>query len=160
MLFRSVKNDGLYYIFDTYDQLGAGCQALGVKYNDKDAKVCYTLEQDDIYSELETIHEWYQDGIINPDASTLSEGRVYNVWRVAQGWSTAAQTSWGPQMGKDVEVAKIGDTILSNDTVRGSINMISANTKYPEKCLQFLEDRKSTRLNSSHDRQSRMPSSA
>ena len=68
-----VKNDGLYYIFDTYDQLGAGCQALGVKYNDKDAKVCYTLEQDDIYSELETIHEWYQDGIINPDASTLSE---------------------------------------------------------------------------------------
>ena len=33
-----VKNDGLYYIFDTYDQLGAGCQALGVKYNDKDAK--------------------------------------------------------------------------------------------------------------------------
>lgn len=134
-----VKNDGLYYIFDTYDQLGAGCQALGVKYNDKDAKVCYTLEQDDIYSELETIHEWYQDGIINPDASTLSEGRVYNVWRVAQGWSTAAQTSWGPQMGKDVEVAKIGDTILSNDTVRGSINMISANTKYPEKCLQFLD---------------------
>lgn len=70
---------------------------------------------------------------------TLSEGRVYNVWRVAQGWSTAAQTSWGPQMGKDVEVAKIGDTILSNDTVRGSINMISANTKYPEKCLQFLD---------------------
>ena len=134
-----VKNDGLYYIFDTYDQLGAGCQALGVKYNDKDAKVCYTLEQDDIYSELETIHEWYQDGIINPDASTLSEGRVYNVWRVAQGWSTAAQTSWGPQMGKDVEVAKTGDTILSNDTVRGSINMISANTKYPEKCLQFLD---------------------
>ena len=116
-----VKNDGLYYIFDTYDQLGAGCQALGVKYNDKDAKVCYTLEQDDIYSELETIHEWYQDGIINPDASTLSEGRVYNVWRVAQGWSTAAQTSWGPQMGKDVEVAKIGDTILSNDTDRKSV---------------------------------------
>lgn len=83
-----VKNDGLYYIFDTYDQLGAGCQALGVKYNDKDAKVCYTLEQDDIYSELETIHEWYQDGIINPDASTLSEGRVYNVWRVAQHQAT------------------------------------------------------------------------
>lgn len=75
MIIRSiVKMNGLYYIFDTYDQLGAGCQALGVKYNDKDAKVCYTLEQDDIYSELETIHEWYQDGIINPDASTLSEG--------------------------------------------------------------------------------------
>ena len=77
---------------------------------------------------------YYQSGCIY-----TFRGRVYNVWRVAQGWSTAAQTSWGPQMGKDVEVAKIGDTILSNDTVRGSINMISANTKYPEKCLQFLD---------------------
>ena len=111
-----VKNDGLYYIFDTYDQLGAGLQILGVKYNDANAKVCLTLEQDDIYKELETIHQWYKDGIINSDASTLSEGRVYNMWRVAQGWPTAAVTTWGPQMGKDVVVAKHGDTILSNDT--------------------------------------------
>ena len=42
-------------------------------------------------------------------------------------------------MGKDVVVSQIGETILSNDTVRGSINMVSANTKYPEKCLQFLD---------------------
>ncbi len=134
-----VKNDGLYYIFDKYDQLGAGLQILGVRYDDKDAKVCLTLEQDDIMSELKTIHEWYQDGIINSDASTLSEGRVYNMWRVAQGWPSAAITSWGPQMGKDVVVSQIGETILSNDTVRGSLNMISANTQYPEKCLQFLD---------------------
>lgn len=134
-----VKNDGLYYIFDKYDQLGTGLQAIGVKYNDAEAKVCYTLEQDDIFSELETIHEWYQEGVINPDASTLSEGRVYNVWRVAQGWPSAGVTSWGPSMGKDVVVTQVGETILSNDTVRGSLNMISANTQYPEKCLQFLD---------------------
>ncbi len=133
-----VKNDGLYYIFDVYDQLGAGLQVLGVRYDDKNAKVCFTLEQDDIYSQLQTIHEWYQKGIINPDAATLSEGRVYNVWRVAQGWPSAAKTVWGPQMGKDVVVAQVGDTIVSNDTVRGSLNMVSANTKYPEKCLEFL----------------------
>lgn len=42
-------------------------------------------------------------------------------------------------MGKDVVVQKVGDTILSNETVRGSLNMISINTKYPEKCLQFLD---------------------
>ncbi|WP_026494971.1 ABC transporter substrate-binding protein [Butyrivibrio sp. WCD3002] len=134
-----VKNDGLYYIFDKYDQLGAGLQILGVRYDDKDAKVCLTLEQDDIFSELKTIHQWYEDGIINSDASTLSEGRVYNMWRVAQGWPSAAVTAWGPQMGKDVKVSQIGETILSNDTVRGSLNMVSANTQYPEKCLQFLD---------------------
>ena len=44
-----------------------------------------------------------------------------------------------PQMGKDVVVQKVGDTILSNETVRGSLNMVSINTKYPEKCLQLLD---------------------
>lgn len=133
-----IKNDGVYSIFDAYDQIGAGTQILGVRYDDKDAKVCFTLEEDDIYSALETFHDWYQKGIINPDAATLTEGRVYNMWRIAQGWESAGVTSWGPQMGKDVVVAKVGDTILSNETVRGSINMVSTNSKYPEKCLQLL----------------------
>lgn len=133
-----IKNDGIYYIFDVYDQIGAGTQVLGVRYDDKDAKVCFTLEQPDVYAALETIHEWNEKGIINPDASTITEARVYNMWRWGQGWESAGKTAWGPQMGKDVEVYKIGDSILSNDTVRGSINMISANTKYPEKCLEFL----------------------
>ena len=118
-----VKNDGVYYIFDVYDQLGAGTQILGVRYDDADAKVCFTLEEPEIYSALETLHDWYQKGIINPDASTLSEARVYNMWRVAQGWESAGVTAWGPQMGKEVAVQKIGDTILSNETVRGSLNL-------------------------------------
>lgn len=134
-----IKNDGIYHIFDVYDQIGGGTQILGVRYDDEDARVCFTLEEPDIHSELETIHEWYQKGLINPDAATLSEGRVYNMWRVAQGWESAGVTSWGPQMGKEVAVQKLGDTILSNETVRGSINMISTNSKYPEKCLQLLD---------------------
>lgn len=134
-----VKNDGVYYIFDEYDQIGAGTQILGVKYNDESARVCFTLEEPDIYSALETFREWNQKGIINPDASTLAEARVYNMWRVAQGWESAAITAWGPQMEKEVVVQKVGDTILSNETVRGSLNMISANSKYPEKCLQLLD---------------------
>ncbi|MDE6603235.1 MAG: ABC transporter substrate-binding protein [Lachnospiraceae bacterium] len=133
-----VKNDGVYYIFDVYDQIGGGTQILGVRYDDKDARVCFTLEEPDIYSALETFHEWYEKGIINPDAATLTEARVYNMWRVAQGWESAAVTAWGPQMGKDVLVQKVGDTILSSETVRGSLNMVSVNSKYPEKCLQFL----------------------
>lgn len=134
-----IKNDGIYHIFDPYDQLGAGTQILGVRYDDKDARVCFTLEEPEIMDQLGVIHEWYQKGIINPDASSLNEGRIYNMWRVAQGWESAGKTSWGPQMGKDVEVAKVGETILSNETVRGSLNMISINSKYPEKCLQFLD---------------------
>ena len=60
------------------------------------------------------------------------------MWRIAQGWESAGETAWGPDMNKEVVVQKWGDTILSNETVRGSMNMISANSKYPEKCLQLL----------------------
>lgn len=133
-----VKNDGVYSIFDVYDQLGAGTQILGVRYDDEKGKVCFTLEEPDIYSALETFHDWSKKGIINPDAATLTEARVYNMWRIAQGWESAGETAWGPDMGKEVVVQKWGDTILSNETVRGSMNMISANSKYPEKCLELL----------------------
>lgn len=134
-----VKNDGLYFIFDVYDQIGSGTQILGVRYDDNDGRVCFTLEEQDIMDQLKIIHEWYQKGIINPDAATLTEGRVYNMWRVAQGWESAGVTSWGPQMGKEVVVQQIEKTILSNETVRGSLNMVSINTKYPDKCLQLLD---------------------
>ena len=133
-----VKNDGVYSIFDVYDQIGAGTQILGVRYDDAEGKVCFTLEEPEIYSALETFHDWYKKGIINPDAATLTEARVYNMWRIAQGWESAGETAWGPDMGKEVVVEKWGDTILSNETVRGSMNMISANSKYPEKCLELL----------------------
>lgn len=133
-----IKNDGVYSIFDVYDQIGGGTQILGVRYDDTEGRVCFTLEEPDIYSALETFYDWNKKGIINPDAATLTEARIYNMWRIAQGWESAGVTSWGPQMGKDVVVAKVGDTILSNETVRGSMNMISTNTKYPEKCLQLL----------------------
>jgi len=134
-----VKDDGLYNLFDVYDQMGAGLQIFGVRYDDQEAKVCFVLEQEDFMANLKTIHEWYNAGIINPDASQLSEGRQYNMWRIAQGWPTAAITVWGPQMGSEVVVAQMGETILSNDTVRGSLNMISANSKNPDKALQFLD---------------------
>lgn len=135
-----VKNDGIYQIFDVYDQFGAGLQALGVRYDDTDAKVCFTLEQEDIMSQLGTLYDWKQKGIINSDAATLSEARVYNMWRIAQGWPSAAKTAWGPQMNKEVVAVQMGDSILSNDTVRGAVNAISANTENPEKCLQFLNE--------------------
>ena len=104
-----IKNDGVYSIFDVYDQIGGGTQIMGVRYDDNEGKVCFTLEEPEIMSALETFHDWYKKGIINPDAPTLTEGRVYNMWRIAQGWESAGKTSWGPQMGKEVVVQKIGD---------------------------------------------------
>ena len=132
------KNGGGYQSY-MYDQLGAGLYPLGVRYDDSEGKVVATVEQDDVKQILKTFHEWYNEGIINSDAATRPEDANYKACSIAQGWSGAAITSWGPQLGVECVAQKWGPTIVSNETVRGSLNCISANCANPEKALQFLQ---------------------
>ena len=132
------KNGGGYQSY-MYDQLGAGLYPLGVRYDDSEGKVVATVEQDDMKQILKTFHEWYNEGIINSDAATRPEDANYKACSIAQGWSGAAITSWGPQLGVECVAQKWGPTIVSNETVRGSLNCISANCANPEKALQFLQ---------------------
>lgn len=132
-------SDGVGMVFANYDQMGAGLPAIGVKYNDDTRTVVSVFEQEDILTQLDTIHQWYQEGIINADAPTLAETPSYRMAFTGQGWSGAAKTTWGPNMGVEAVAAQFGDTIVSNDTVRGSLNAIYSGSKYPEKCLEFLQ---------------------
>ena len=132
------KNGATWVAFE-YDNMGTGLLPIGVRYNDTTATVVPVLEQEDVQASLDTFHEWYQAGIINSDAATKPEENAYKPCSVAQGWSGAAITSWGPQMGVEAAATKLGPTVISNDTVRGSLNCISANCAYPEKALQLLE---------------------
>ncbi len=127
------------YLTYQYDTLGAGIIGMGVKYNDTEAKVVSIFEQPDITEYLNLLRSWYQSGIINSDAATASEDNSYKAASIAQGWSGAAETTWGPGMGTTVSVAQWGPTIVSNDSVRGSISCISNNSAHPDKALQLLE---------------------
>jgi putative aldouronate transport system substrate-binding protein len=126
------------YILFQYDQMNTGLPAIGVRYDDAAAKVVPVYEQADIMESLTTLHDWYKAGIINSDASTLPENTKYRSCAIAQGWSSAAKTTWGPNMGVEAVAYQYKDTIVSNDTVRGSLNSISVNCEHPEKALAFL----------------------
>lgn len=132
------KSGGGYQCY-MYDQMGAGLYPMGVRYDDKDAKVVAAVEQDDVKQILKTFHEWYNEGIINSDAATRPEDANYKACSIAQGWSGAATTTWGPQCGVEAVAQKWGPTIVSNETVRGSLNCISANCAHPDKALEFLQ---------------------
>lgn len=135
-----MHSGGLDAIYGSkYDDLSSGLPAIGVSYTGGEAKVVSVFEQEDIMTDLETLHEWYEAGYINSDAATLSEAPAYRAAFVAQGWPYAAVSTWGPQMGVDAVAIQYGDTVLSNSTVQGSMNCISASCKYPEKALQLLE---------------------
>lgn len=137
--FPLAKSATASYILFQYDQMSAGLPAIGVRYDDKAGKVVPVYEQADILDSLSTLHEWYTAGIINSDASTLPEAPNYRACFVAQGWPSAAKTTWGPGMGVEAVAYQYKDTIVSNETVRGSLNSISVNCEHPEKALQFLE---------------------
>ena len=135
-----LNNSGATYLTFEYDMMGAGLIAMGVKYNDGEGKVVSIYEQPEIMEYLNLFHQWYQDGIINADANVKPEDNAYKPAAVAQGWPSAAVTTWGPNMGVEEAVAyQWGPTIVSNDSVRGSLSCISANCQYPEKALQLLE---------------------
>lgn len=120
-----------------YDSMGL--PGLGVKYSDTNKKLVPVFEQEDVMKELKLIHKWYKDGIINADAATLAEKPKYRPFGIEQGWSGAAKTVWGPNMGEEVVAVPWGDTVVSNVTVGGSLNCISASCEHPDKALQFLE---------------------
>lgn len=134
-----MDQNGVSAVFTWYDQMSVGLPALGVRHDDAERKVVAVFEQEDIQKDLATLHAWYDAGIINQDAATAPENPKYRFAYVAQGWSAAAQTVWGPQMGVEAIALQWGDTVVSNDTVQGSLNCISSSSAHPDKALQLLQ---------------------
>ena len=134
------KNGADFLVTWQYDQLGAGLPALGIRYDDDTMTVVNPLEDEDILSNLDYIHKMYVDGVINGDAPNADDSNKYRMFFVAQGWSGAAASTWGPNNGIENCVAvQFGDTVVSNTSVRGSINTIYSGCKNPEKALEFLQ---------------------
>ena len=133
-----VTKDGVSQIPFVYDGFGAGLRGVGVRYDDQETKVVKIFEQQDVMDQLKIVREWFESGIINADAANLAEGPTYKACFLAQGWSSAAKTVWGPNMGKELVAYTYGPTILSNDSVLGSVNFVSVNSEHPEKALAFL----------------------
>ena len=133
-----LNSNGASYLLSRYDGFSSGLPVLGVRYDDAEMKVVASVEQEDVLADLATLHAWYTEGLINADAATYPESNKYNVCSVAQGWPYAAISTWGPNMGVNAIAVQYGDTIISNDTVQGSLNSISVNCEHPEKALALL----------------------
>ena len=125
--------------FNNYDGLASGLQPIGVKYDDASRKVVCTLEQDDIMDGLNWLHKWYQDGIINPDANVVTDGGKGSIFGSAQGWPAAA-TTWAFNSGiEKYDLTQVFGPLYTTETIQGSMNAISANSKYKTEALKVLQ---------------------
>lgn len=125
--------------FNEYDGLTAGLYPIGVKIDDKNRKVVSVLEQPEIMENLKLLNQWYKDGIINPDANVLLEAPVGLPYLSAQGWPQAVST-WQKLHGVEkYDTVKVFGPVYNTDSIQGSLNAISANSKYKEKALELLQ---------------------
>ncbi len=125
--------------FNEYDGLASGIQAIGVKIDDAERKVVCTLEQEDILANLELLHSWYSDGIINPDANVVSEDSKGNAFGNAQGWPSAV-AQWQILQGVEkYDAVKVFGPLYTTETIQGSMNAISVNSNYKEEALKVLQ---------------------
>lgn len=134
-----LNKDGISCVIgNRYDNMGTGLPSIGVSYFDGTNKVVCTFEQADVMESLKLMHTWFNDGLINSDAATAAEATGMCGVGVAQGWPSAS-VGWGAGRGAEVVAVQYGDTVLSNDTVQGSMLCVSASSKYQAEALKLIE---------------------
>jgi putative aldouronate transport system substrate-binding protein len=136
-----LSQGGLFGVLyaDDYDSLTASLPPIGAGINDPGRKVVSVFEQPEIMERLRYLHRWYNDGIINPDAAVLKEPAKQRPFFHAIGWP-AATAIWEVNEGVEkYHVEKIFGPSYSTDSIQGSMNAISSNSRYKTQALRLLE---------------------
>ena len=121
-----------------YDSAGLGDIGIGIAYHGGTEFVAI-YEQPEILADYQVLSDMYANGLINSDAGVLDNFEGMCIVGLAQGWPSAAETNWGPGRGCDVVVSQYEDTVVSTDTVRGSVLTINANSPYARECMKLIE---------------------
>ena len=133
------QNDAFSGMLNNYDDLTLGLQPVGVRIDDKSHKVVSVLEQPDVKADLEMLHKWYKAGIINPDAPTQKDATKNRIFFSAQGFP-GAEAGWAVNEGeKKIDTVQANGPILTDSTIQGSLNAISANSEHKAEALKFLQ---------------------
>lgn len=133
------QGDGFNGFFNNYDDMTLGLPPIGVKVDDASRKVVSVLEDPNVMKDLKTLHSWYKDGIINPDAPTKTEADKARPFFAAQAFP-GAEASWQINEGvAKYDMFPIFGPIYTTSTIQGSLNAISANSKYKKEALKYLQ---------------------
>ena len=133
-----LNQDGLSCITgNKYDACTLGNIGIGIAYKGG-TEFVPVYEQADVLADLALLQSWMADGLINSDAAVAAEATGMCSLGVAQGWPGAAK-GWGDGRGAEVVVSQYEDTVVSNDTVMGSITCISASSDHKLEALKLLE---------------------
>lgn len=120
-----------------YDSAGLPDVGIGIAY-EGGTEFVPVWEQADVQADLEVLAKMYENGLINSDAPVLDTWEGMCIVGVAQGWPDAAK-GWGEGRGAEVVVSQYEDTVVSTDTVRGSVLTINANSAHKLEAMKLIE---------------------
>lgn len=132
-----IDQNGIQGLLDIYDSIG-GLPVIGISYSDKDAKVVNVLNQPDIRKNLNYVYNWYNEGLIDPNAPTIASLPKYKIVYSQQGFE-GADTIWAMQDGYNVVSNKSWGPFYSTRTIQGSLNTVFANSKHIKEAVKYLE---------------------
>ena len=127
------------FFFDGFDSLSAGFAPLGVRLDDTQKHVVNTLEDPYVIEAHRYLHQWYRDGIINADANIAAEAPKRKTFFIAQGWPAAARLWAALELVDNYQVERFMGPTYKSDSIQGSMNAVSANSKYKKEALKLLE---------------------
>lgn len=115
---------------------------MAVYLDTKDYKIVDVLETPELKEALTTMHKYYQAGYISPEAATttsLNDLQLSGKWFSDRAQSQPlADNLWSESYGYPVVSKPTTDPTIYNMSVMGSLQAISANSKHPEKAMEFL----------------------
>lgn len=115
---------------------------MAVYLDTEDYKVVNILETPELKETLKTVRTFYKEGFVSPEVSTVTS--VDDLYKSGKWLVDRASTQpfadnlWSQSMGYPIVSTPAGEPIVYNWSVMGSMQAISANSKYPEKAMEFL----------------------
>jgi putative aldouronate transport system substrate-binding protein len=127
-----LKDFGLQPYMDTIQS------PVGIEYGDDTLTVKNLYETEKFASYVETMRKYYLAGYINPDAATAVKDNSVKRFVTRDVGQPFAENIWSKDLGYPVVASSITPPQVTNGSARGAMTAISANTHYPEKCVEFL----------------------
>ncbi|WP_141502649.1 ABC transporter substrate-binding protein [Paenibacillus luteus] len=115
---------------------------MAVSLDTTDYKIVNVLDTPEMKQILNTMHKYYKAGYIPTEAATMdsmTDVQTTGKWFADRATSQPfADNLWSASYGYPVVSTPASDAMIYNWSVMGSMQSISANSKYPEKAMEFL----------------------
>lgn len=129
--------NGSFSALNGFDEF-LGNPHVGIKYDDQTATVVSPWEDEQTMNNWRTLHKWFNEGLINPDAATVTEITEKNKpIGGAQGFPHA-DADWSVGRTPVVSHMFFGPA-YSTGTIQGSFQVISAGSKHVEEAVKLIE---------------------